>query len=313
MTVLAGVLLASVSGLLSAWPAAAADRLVIYSGRKEKAIKPVVEAFTKQTGIQVDLKVGKTAGLANEIRMEKAHPRGDLYISTATKSVPEDFRSTPGTWTGISGRARIILYNKTLVPENDVPRSIFELTKPKWKGKLAIAGTRERTTLAWATALVAVKGEPFTRDYLKGLHANDLKILTDNTEVWQGVGRGEFAIGLNNSPNYHLARQNNLPVGVVYPDQDAGGFGTPINPNAVAVIKGAASPEAARKFIDFVLSPEGQRILVTQDYEIPLIADVDSSEVPPLKSIKRTAITAQRLAYLEETTLKLLTSLNPNW
>ena len=333
MAVLAGTVLAGLAGLLPASQADAADRLVIYSGRKEKAIKPVVDAFTKQTGIQVDLKVGKTAGLANEIRMEKARPRGDLYISTesgiveiltkedlldpyqsaASKSVPEDFRSAAGTWTGISGRARIILYNKNLVLENDVPKSIFELTNPKWKGKLAIAGTRERTTLAWATALVAVKGETFTRDYLKGLHANDLKILTDNTEVWQGVGRGEFAIGLTNSPNYYLARQNNLPVGVVYPDQDAGGFGTPVNPNAVAVIKGAANPEAARKFIDFVLSPEGQRILVTQDYEIPLVNGVDAGEVSSLKSIKRTAVTAQRLADLEEATLKLLTSLNPNW
>jgi iron(III) transport system substrate-binding protein len=312
---------------------AASDRLVIYSGRKEKALKPVVDAFTKQTGIPVDLKIGKTAGLANEIRMEKAHPRGDLYISTesgiveiltkdgllepyqsaATNAVPDDFKSASGAWTGISGRARVILYNRNLVPEKDVPASIFELANPKWKGKLAIAGTRERTTLAWATALVAVKGEAFTRDYLKALHANGLKILTDNTEVWQGVGRGEFAIGLTNSPNYYLARQSNLPVGVVYPDQEASGLGTPINPNAAAVIKGAANPETARKFIDFLLSPEGQRILVTQDYEIPLVAGVDAGEVLPLKAIKRTMVTAQRLAELEEATLKLLTSLNPDW
>src|SRR2546422_710192 len=251
MTVLAGVLLAGVAGLLPLLPADATHRLGIFSGRKGKAVQPVRDAFTKQTGALVDLKAGKTPGLGKQIRT--------------------------------------------------------------WKGTPAIAGTRERPTLAWATALVALKGEAFTRDFLKGLHANDLKILTDNTEVWQGVGRGEFAIGLTNSPNYYLARQNNLPVGVVYPDQDAGGFGTPVNPNAVAVIKGAANPEAAHKFIDFVLSPEGQRILVTQDYEFPLTADVDSSEVPPLKSIKRTAVTAQQLADLEEATLKLLTSLNPNW
>ena len=333
-TMAAATLALSMSVTLYPLPVdAASERLVIYSGRKEKALKPVVDAFTKQTGIQVDLKIGKTAGLANEIRMEKAHPRGDLYISTesgiveiltkdgllepyrsaATKTVADDFKSAAGTWTGISGRARVILYNKNLVPEKDVPRTIFELTDPKWKGQLAIAGTRERTTLAWATALVAAKGEPFTRDYLKGLHANGLKVLADNTEVWQGVGHGEFAIGLTNSPNYYLARQSNLPVGVVYPDQDASGFGTPVNPNVAAVIKGAANPEAAHKFIDFLLSPEGQRILVTQDYEIPLIADVDAGEVFPLKSIKRTAVSAQRLAELEEATLKLLTSLDPNW
>ena len=332
--IVAAMLLLGMGGALLPLPTdAASDRLVIYSGRKEKALKPVVDAFTKQTGIQVDLKVGKTAGLANEIRMEKARPRGDLYISTesgiveiltkdgllepyqsaATKAVADDFKSAAGTWTGISGRARIILYNKNLVSEKDVPRTIFALTDPKWKGQLAIAGTRERTTLAWATALVASKGEAFTSDYLKGLHANGLKILTDNTEVWQGVGRGEFAIGLTNSPNYYLARQSNLPVGVVYPDQNASGFGTPINPNVAAVIKGAANAEAAKKFIDFVLSPEGQRILVTQDYEIPLVDNADAGEVFPLKSIKRTAVTAQRLADLEEATLKLLTSLDPNW
>src|SRR2546422_4035793 len=268
MTVLAGVLLAGVAGLLPVLPADATDRLVIYSGRKEKAIKPVVDAFTKQTGVLVDLKVGKTSGLANEIRMEKARPRGDLYISTesgimeilskegllepyqsaATKAVPEDFRSATGTWTGISGRARIILYNANLVPEKAAPRSIFELTNPRWKGKLAIAGTRERTTLAWATALVALKGEAFTRDFLKGLHANDLKILTDNTEVWQGVGRGEFAIGLTNSPNYYLARQANLQWAWYYRARGPAGFGTPVNPNAFAGFKGTPNPDAPPKF-----------------------------------------------------------------
>jgi iron(III) transport system substrate-binding protein len=327
------LLLAGAGSLAPMVPVAASDRLIVYSGRKEKAIKPVVEAFTKQTGIPVDLKGGKTAGLANEIRMEKANPRGDLFISTeggimeilageglldsyrspATKAVPDDFKSATGFWTGISGRARVILYNKNLVAEKDVPKSVFELTDPQWKGKLAIAGTRERTSLAWVSALVAVKGEAFTRDYIKALLANGLKILTDNTEVWQGVGRGEFAVGLTNSPNYYLAKKMGLPVGVVYPDQGPGGIGTPINANAVAVIKGARNPDGARKFIDFILSPEGQRILVTADYEIPLLPDGDAGEVLPAKSIKQPSVSEQRLAALEEPTLKLLTALSPDW
>src|SRR2546430_16482055 len=82
MTVLAGVLLAGVAGLLPALPADAADRLAISSGRKEKATKPVVDAFTNQTGVLVDLKVGKTSGLANASRMGKPRPRGHLSIST---------------------------------------------------------------------------------------------------------------------------------------------------------------------------------------------------------------------------------------
>jgi iron(III) transport system substrate-binding protein len=328
------LLVAGAAGLLAVFQAeAASDRLIVYSGRKEKAIKPVVEAFTKHTGIPVDLKVGKTSGLANEIRMERANPRGDLFVSTeggimeilageglldpylspATKAVPEDFRNATGAWTGISGRARIILYNKNLVGEKDIPQSVFELTNPKWKGKIAIAGTRERTSLAWVSTLVAVKGEAFTRDYVKGLHANGLRILTDNTEVWQGVGRGEFAVGLTNSPNYYLAKKMGLPVGVVYPDQGPEGIGTPISANAAAVIKGGKNPEAARKFIDFLLSPEGQRILVTADYEIPVLLDGDIGEVLPAKAIKSPPVTEQRLAALAEPTLKLLTALSPDW
>lgn len=331
---LAVVLLLAGAGSLAPMVAASAgDRLVVYSGRKEKAIKPVVEAFTKQTGLPVDLKGGKTSGLANEIRMEKANPRGDLFISTeggimeilagdglldpyrspATKAIPDDFKSPTGSWTGISGRARVILYNKNLVVEKEVPKSVFELTDPKWKGKLAIAGTRERTSLAWVSMLVAVRGEAFTRDYIKALLANGLKILTDNTEVWQGVGRGEFAVGLTNSPNYYLAKKMGLPVGVVYPDQGPDGIGTPINANAVAVIKGAKHPEGARKFIDFVLSPEGQRILVAADYEIPLLPGGDPGEVLPAKAIKQPPVTEQRLAALAEPTIKLLTALSPDW
>jgi iron(III) transport system substrate-binding protein len=314
-------------------PAWAAESLIVYSGRKEKAIKPVVDAFTKATGLAVDLKVGKTSGLANEIRMEKAHPRGDVFVSTeggimeilsqdglldpyvspVSQAIPLHFRSPSGAWTAISGRARVILYNKNLVPETEVPTSILQLTDPKWKGKFAIAGTRERTTLAWVSALVAEKGEAFTRTYIKNLMANGLKILSDNTEVWQGVGRGEFAIGLTNSPNYHLAKNAAMPVGVVYPDQTPDGLGTPISPNAVAVIKGAPHPDAARRFIDFLLSPDAQRILVTTDYEIPLISSMDPGEVRPATSIKQLQVPEPRLAELADPTLKMLTGLSPDW
>jgi iron(III) transport system substrate-binding protein len=314
-------------------PALAVDSLIVYSGRKEKAIKPVVDAFIKATGIPVDLKVGKTSGLANEIRMEKAHPRGDVFVSTeggimeilyhdsvldpyvspASEAIPVEFRSPSGAWTGISGRARIILYNKNLVAEKEVPTSVLQLTDPKWKGKLAIAGTRERTTLAWVSALVAAKGEVFTRDYIKNLMANGLKILSDNTEVWQGVGKGEFAIGLTNSPNYFLAKNAAMPVGVVYPDQTADGLGTPISPNAVAIIKGAPHPDTARRFIDFLLSPDGQRVLVTADYEIPLMPGIDPGEVRPITSVKQLKVPEPRLAELADPTLKMLTGLSPDW
>jgi iron(III) transport system substrate-binding protein len=311
--------------------APAADELVVYSGRKEMVLKPVADAFQKKTGMQVKLKIGKTSGLANELIQEKARPRADVFIATEagvmevlarngvlepyfspeTKGMEPGFFDREGQWTGISSRARVILYNKTLVAEKDVPRSVFQLTDPKWKGKVAVAGTRERTTLSWVSSLVAVKGVEFTRNYLSKLYANGLKILPDNADVWQGVGRGEFAVGLTNSPNYFLARKADYPVGVVYPDQDDGGPGTLLNLNAIALVKGAANPAAARRFIDFVLSAEGQRILIDGAYEIPLKPDI--IDPVPLTGFRRTPVTEEQLADLAESTLKLLAGIGPEW
>lgn len=320
------------AGLSLTWHiVSAADDLVVYSGRKESAIKPVVEAFQRNVGIPVKLKIGKTSGLAHELIQEKARPRADVFIATEAgimeilskdgvlesylssnaEGLEPGLRSKHGHWTGISSRARVLIYNKALVSERDVPRSVFQLTDPKWKGKIAIAATRERTTLSWVSSLVAMKGADFTRDFLMRLYANGLQIVPDNTDVWQGVGRGEFAMGLTNSPNYFLARRAGYQVGVVYPDQEDGGLGTLLNLNAIALVKGSPHTAAARRFIDFVLSSEGQRLLIEQAFEIPLKPDI--IDPAPLTGFRRTAVTEEQLAELEEPALKLLAGIGPEW
>ncbi len=307
------------------------QELVVYSGRKEAAIKPVTEAFTKATGIKVNLKVGKTSGLANEIIQEKGNPRGDIFVATEAgvneilakegvlepyvspnaKAMPLEYKSSAGYWTGISGRARVIIYNKDLVKASEVPKSVLELTDPRWKGKAAIAATQERTTLSWVSSLVDLKGEEFTRNYIAALVANDIKILPDNSGVWQGIGKGEFALGLTNSPNYHLALKANYSVGVVYPDQ--GDVGVLVNPNTVAIIKGARNKEAAKRFVDFILGPEAQALLNKEAYEIPLVPGADPGEVRPLKDFQQSRVSQQRLAELADPTLALLAKTSTQW
>jgi iron(III) transport system substrate-binding protein len=311
--------------------ARAAEELVVYSGRKETVAKPVVEAFQKKTGILVKLKIGKTTGLAHELIQEKARPRADVfiatevgvmeilakngvldkYISPQAKGLEPGTRDRRGKWTGISSRARVLLYNKNLVAEKDVPRSVFQLTDPKWKGKVAIASTQERTTLSWVSSLIVAKGADFTKNYLKQLYTNGLKILPDNTDVWQSVSRGEFTIGLTNSPNYFVARKAGYPVGVVYPDQKDGEVGTLLNLNAIALVKGAQHAGAAKQFIDFVLSATGQRILIDGAYEIPLRPDI--IDLVPLTGFRQTPVTEEQLAELSELTLKLLAEIGPEW
>ncbi|MBI2884409.1 MAG: extracellular solute-binding protein, partial [Candidatus Methylomirabilis oxyfera] len=298
---------------------ASASELVIYSGRKESAIKPVVELFERETGIKVALKVGKTSGLANEIIQERGRPRADIFIATeagvceilaregllqsyaspGARAIPAEHKSVRGQWTGISGRARVIIYNKNLVKDGDIPNSILDLTEARWTGKIAIAGTRERTTLSWLSALVQVMGEAKAKAYIDKLLENGLQVLPDNSEVWRGVGSGEFAVGLTNSPNYHLALQANLPVGVVYPDQGPRGMGVLVNPNAVAIVKGSNNLNQARRFVDFLLSKPAQELLVKQAFEIPLPPGIDPGAVRPLSGFKALQISQERLADLE--------------
>lgn len=328
-TLLLWTLLLSMGVLFCLSAVASALELTIYSGRKESAIKPVVELFERQTGIRVALKTGKTSGLANEMLQERQRPRADIFIATeagvceilakegllepyaspGARAMPAAHKSARGLWTGISGRARVIIYNKALVRESDIPNSILDLTEAKWKGKIAIAGTRERTTLAWLSALVEVMGEAKAKAYIDKLLENGLKVLPDNSDVWRGVGSGEFAVGLTNSPNYYLALEAKLPVGVVYPDQGPSGMGVLVNPNAVAIVKGTKNLDQARRFVDFLLSKPSQELLVHHAFEIPLLSGIDPGPVRPLAGFKALQISQERLADLEDKTIALFPGL----
>jgi len=305
----------------AAWGA----ELVVYSGRKESAFKPVVERFEREAGVRVSLKIGKTSGLANEILQERRRPRADVFVATEAgigeilgragllepyqapraRLIPSEYRSSQGLWTGISGRARIILYNTRLVGPDDLPTSVLELTHARWRGKIAIAGTLERTTLAWLAALIHVLGEARARAYIDGLLENGLKILPDNTDVWRAVGNGEVAVGLTNSPNYHLALEAGLPVGAIYPDQGPSGMGVLVNPNVVAIVKGASNLQDARRFVDFLLTPSAQEILVHRAFEIPLVPGANPGKARPLTDFKALKVGQERLADLQARALEL--------
>jgi iron(III) transport system substrate-binding protein len=311
--------------LLAVAPPARAADLVIYSGRKESAFRPVVELFERTTGVRVALKTGKTSGLANEIVQERRRPRADVFVATEagiaellarqgllepyasprSQGIAPEFKSDEGFWTGVSGRARVIIYNTRLVRDAEIPRSVLDVTDPRWRGKVAIAATRERTTLAWLAALLHVMGEAKARSYIDRLIANGLKIVPDNSDVWRGVGSGEFAIGLTNSPNYHLAREAGLPVGVVYPDQGPGDMGVLVNPNVVAIVRGARHLDLAKRFVDFVLSAEAQGVLVHRAFEIPLIPGTDPGAVRPMGSFTALKISQARLADLADRAITL--------
>jgi hypothetical protein len=211
--------------------------VVIYSGRSEPLIVPVIQLFQQQTGIKVTLQSGTATALANLVLQEQPNPRADLFIandagtleflklkgalqpysSEQIKKIPEQFRARDGSWLGVSGRSRVIMYNTKLVKPEELPNSVFALTDPRWKNKIAMATTRNESVIAWVTALRLTKGDAFTKEYLLKLKANGIVTLNGHTDVRKAVGRGEFPLGLVNHYYYHLELRDGSPVGVVYP------------------------------------------------------------------------------------------------
>jgi iron(III) transport system substrate-binding protein len=329
-------LVQAIAGLaaLVAWPAAgwAAGELVIFSARKEELIKLVVDAFEQDTGIKTTILTGKAGELARRVEIEKNGPKGDIFLGTTAgvtellrrkglleaypspyaKEVSTEFRAPDHTWIGVTGRVRVIIYNRNLVPDSQAPRSFLHLTDDKWKGKVTVASMGERTTVGHFAAIMAIKGEEFTKSYAQRLKENGLKVLNNNTDVRKAVARGEYAIGITNHYYYMLQLQEDpkSPIGIVYPDQGPSEMGAPVYSITTAIIKNAKNMGAAKKFIDFLLQPKGNRLLVEGEFEIPLTpaAHLVGAEkgIKGLGQFKKTPLTQIQIADFEPKVEKLL-------
>jgi len=321
-----GLLIGAVAaGLLLSPAFAGASEVTLYSARKEDLIRPAIEAFQKETGIRVTLLTGRAGELARRIELERGNPNGDVFLGTTAgitellrqkgllepyaspyaREIPEEFRAADHAWVGITGRVRVLIYNTDRVKAAEAPQSYFDLTAPRWKGQVAVASMGERTTVSWLAALMALKGEGATRQYVESLRANGLKILKNNTEVRHAVARGEVAVGITNHYYYLLQLQDDprSPVAILYPDQGPTGMGTPVFSITAAIIKGSPHPAEARVFIDFLLKPAGNRLLVEGEFEIPLqrgVAVVGADRgIRGLGQFKKAPVTQAQMAELE--------------
>lgn len=301
--------------------------LIIYSGRREPLFEPVVEAFEEATGIDVSVKYGSTTELGNALIEEKSNPRADLFIGTdaataeqlrgegvfapfedpALSTLPDGFHADDGSWIGVSGRARVIMYNTEQVDQADLPASVFDLTDPKWKGKIAMPATTNSSFTAWVSSLRVLKGDDETRALLQGLKDNDITVLREHTDVRNAVGAGEFQLGLVNHYYYQLEKEEGSPVGVIYPDQEPGGVGVLVNVAAASIVAGASHEENAVAFMRFLLSDEAQTIFAETNFEYPLVEGVTETRADrPRGTFTESAVTLTELGAMNDSTLDLL-------
>ena len=300
------------------------DGLVVYSGRNETLIAPLLEQFTKATGIAVTPRYGTSAELAAQLLEEGDRTPADVFLSqdagalgalqeakrleplpeaTLTK-VPAKYRSAQGAWVGVSGRSRVLVYNPDLVQAADLPGSVFDLTKPAYKGKVGFAPTNA-SFQAFVTGMRVSAGEERTKAFLEGFQANDPQSFEGNVQILEAVDSGTIAYGLIN--HYYLYEKAAEAGGLdkvtarnyLFPGADPGSL---VNVGGVGVLKGKQSGNA-QAFVDYLLSTEGQTYFAEQTKEYPLVAGVPVAleGLPPLAELGGPDVDLSQLASLQQT------------
>lgn len=293
--------------------------ITVYSGREEALIGPLMRQFEQSTGIKANVKYGGTAALAATLQEEGDRSPADVFFAqdpgglgaiaprfrklpdALLERVPSTMRSPEGSWTGISGRARVVVYNTKRLQENQLPASINDFTKPEWSGRIGWAPTNG-SLQAMVTAMREYRGEPFTRAWLEGIKANGARAYANNRAIVSAVAAEEVEVGFVN--HYYLygflATDANYPVRN-YHTKD-GDIGAVILVAGAGILRTARNPAAAEAFIDFLLSPAAQQYFATQTYEYPLISGIITHPLlTPLEAIKAPQVDMTRLADLEGT------------
>ncbi|MBK8988963.1 MAG: iron ABC transporter substrate-binding protein [Chloroflexi bacterium] len=292
---------------------AASDRLVIYSGRSESLVQPIIDQFKAATGIDVQVRYGSTSEMAGVLLEEGANSPADLFYAQdpgglgavqgagmlaalpaeLVADVVPRFVADNREWVGISGRARVVVYNTSAItdPAAELPADIYDFVDEKWNGRIGWAPTNG-SFQAMVTAMRVLWGEDKTRDWLTGIQANNPVVYDGNTPIVAGVAAGEVEVGFVN--HYYLyrflaeqgegfaARNYFLP---------GGGPGSLIMVSGVGILRTAPNAANAARFIAYLLSLEGQQYFADQTYEYPVISGVNTvAGLPALADLDAAAV-----------------------
>jgi iron(III) transport system substrate-binding protein len=309
----------AVTSALAACGGSGDDELTIYSGRELDLIQPILEQFAEESGIDIAVRDGTTADLALQIDNEGDRSPADVFLSQSPGAVsfldergrlaplpqsildqvPADDRADDGSWVGVTGRVRTLVYNTDLVDEADLPGSVLDLTDPRYADMLGVAPTNA-SFQDFITGMRSELGDDEAQAWLEGIVANDPTTYPNNVSILDAVNRGEVAMGLIN--HYYW-----FEAGVDDPDQpsalhffDDGDLGSMLLVTAASVLDTTDQPEEAQQLVEFLLSADAQRYFAEETLEYPLAAGVEPVEgLFPLDEIVSVRLDLQELGSLD--------------
>ncbi|HDX4051361.1 TPA: iron ABC transporter substrate-binding protein [Enterobacter soli] len=283
------------------------EGIVVYNAQHENLVKSWVDGFTKETGIKVTLRNGDDSELGNQLVQEGSASPADVFLTenspsmvlvdnaklfapldaATLKQVPAEFRPAHGRWIGIAARSTVFVYNPTKLSEQQLPKSLMDLAKPEWKGRWA-ASPSGADFQAIVSAMLALKGEQATLDWLKAMKANFVAY-KGNSTVMKAVNAGQIDGGVI----YHYYRfvdqsktgENSKNTQLYYfKHQDPGAF---VSLSGGGVLASSKHKEQAQAFIKWITGKEGQEQLRTNnafEYAVGVNA-ASNPKLVPLKDL----------------------------
>ncbi|MEM6430186.1 MAG: extracellular solute-binding protein [Deinococcota bacterium] len=278
--------------------------IVLYTTRGEALINGVLEAFSEEhPNITVTVLRGSNSQLGARILEERANPQANVFINSDTitmenlaeegvfvpndseliAAISEQYRADDGSWSALTLRGRVIMYNTDLLDESEVPTSLTELADPQWQGRLGSADSTNGAMMATIVALNRIIGEEATSEWIEGLVANNTLFSGSHTDIRRAVGAGEIELGLVNHYYYYLSIGEGAPVGIVWPDQGDDEPGLIVNSTNIGILEGTEGDTLAlaKVFVDFMLSEAGQTVYAQGNNEWPIVEGIPLAEGVP--------------------------------
>ncbi len=275
------------------------NTITVYSGRSSSLVGPILEEFELLTGIPVEVRYASTGEMAATLLEEGDRSPADVFFAQdpgglgAVKSMltklPEDlyqrsvaWGSDPdGQWVGISGRARVIVYNTENLSEDGLPDSIWDFTDPKWNGRIGFPPTNASFHVM-VSAMRQDWGEEKTREWLEGIMANRPVLYAKNTPTVAATAAGEIDVGFVNHYYLHrfLAEEGEAFAARNFytPANDAGSL---VMAAGAGILQSSDAKPEAERLLKFLLGITAQQYFATQTHEYPFNATVRQSEHLP--------------------------------
>lgn len=270
---------------------ALAEEVVVYSARGEQLLKPIVEAYKKETGVNVKLVSDKEGPLMERLRAEGRNSPADLLLTVdagnlwqaerlgllkAVKSpvldanIPAHLRDPANQWYGLSIRARTIFYNTQKVKPSQLS-SYADLADPKWKGKLCLRTSKKVYNQSLVGMMLAEMGPAKTEQVVKGWVGNLAAApFPDDTKMLEAIAAGQCEVGIANTYYYGrmMEKSPKLPVGIFWADQ--AGKGAHVNISGAGVTRHARNEKGAVKFLEWLSSEKAQNMFADVNMEFPV-------------------------------------------